>query len=69
MDEQIWYECDECEDRETNDRIINDGWACECGGSMYLLRVDNYCEHENKCFKCKNYASIWCMTCKYSKER
>ena len=59
--------CEECEDYEDLD-FSGETFTCECGGTMHVERLDHYSEHKKKCFKCKNYASIWCLTCKHNKE-
>lgn len=63
------YICDNCEDYE--EMAVSDfrkGVHCECGGHLYLKLEDHFIEHKNMCFRCKNYASIWCVTCKWAGE-
>ncbi len=62
------YICVSCESTEEMPASkFKKGMHCECGGHLHLRLFDNYDEHSNKCYKCKNYASIECIPCKWSK--
>ncbi len=62
-----WYECDECEDSEPCKEIIKDGWACECGGSMYLRKTDRYRKAASvtHCMTCANARTECCIDCSW----
>jgi hypothetical protein len=64
------YECDDCEDwEEMPVDDFKEGMHCECGSHLFLKLFDHYREHTKLCYKCKNYATVLCMTCKHYKDR
>jgi len=64
---KYWYECDNCEDMEPLDTIVNDGWYCECGGAMNLVKKDHYEEVEyiENCMICINRNTNKCSDCRW----
>lgn len=61
----LLYQCDSCEDTETWDKILKDGFHCECGGHLKLIKTDNFDRVDNftYCLMCKNKGTDECVDC------
>jgi len=62
------YVCDECEDTEFWDEILKEGFHCECGGHLILLKPDHFSEVEyiENCMVCRHKGSSKCFECKHN---
>lgn len=62
---KLTYECMECEDTESWNEVLKEGFHCECGGHLFLVKTDNFERTDNytDCMICKNKGTDECVDC------
>ena len=63
---RLKYECYDCEDIEFWDEILKEGFHCECGGHLFLVKTDNFKKVDNysDCMVCSRKDTDDCIDCK-----
>ena len=67
---KLKYKCDDCEDTEIWDEILKQGFHCECGGHLFLVKNDNFIRMDNysDCLICINKDTDHCIDCNHIKD-